>query len=216
MTAPQLSRICLDPVAAAWLAGGADRALDTLLIARLERRRIAIVDGNVVDRGLDRVDPLDGALLDALGARGSRDLETVRWRVSRDRRFDRVRVDLVAAGLLGERTRRGSPTRPARTASGRRLLRELPTAAHAGAAWEIALQGRAGLTDLALREALEPVRPAIVVPRRRPWTRASLEDRHLHASGMSTAAAVGGWGAFGGGGVDCGGGFGGGGDGGGC
>src|SRR5215217_4613034 len=58
MTAPQLSRTSLAPVAAAWLAGGQQRAVDALLVSRLERHRIAVVDGNVVDRGLDRNDAL--------------------------------------------------------------------------------------------------------------------------------------------------------------
>lgn len=216
MTAPQLSRISLDPVAAAWLTGGADRALDTLLIARLERRRIAIVDGNVVDRGLDRVDPLDGALLDALGARGSRDLETVRWRVSRDRRLERVKVDLVAAGALGDRSGWGRPNRRSPTGSGRRLLRDLRGDPPPGAAWQVALRGRAGLTDHAMREALEPpARPPLPPEPRGSWR--ERRRRAQTAEGYASGAAVagyGGWGAVSGG-VDCGGGFGGG-DGGGC
>lgn len=199
-----------DPVAAAWLAGGQRRAVDALLVSRLERRRIAVVDGNVVDRGLDRTDPLDGALLDALGARGQRDLETVRWRVARDRRLDSVRVDLAVAGLLGERTAWGRPTRPerpARTSAGRRLLRELAAAGQPGSAWEVALHGRDGLTDPALREALDPPArrlPEAPAPRLRS-TRRSIEDRHLHITAASDSAAIGGWAALGAGG-DCGGG----------
>ena len=217
MTAPQLTRPSLAPVAAAWLAGGLQRAVDALLVSRLEHRRIAVVDGNVADRGLDRDDPLDGALLDALGARGSRDLETVRWRVSRDRRLERVCVDLVVEGLLGERSSWGRSDR-ARTGSGRRLLRELKSDPPAGAAWEVALHGRGGLTDLGLREALEPpARPPLPPQPRGSWRERRLDVVAQNYTSGTTVAGFGGWGAFGGG--DCGGfddGGGGGGDGGGC
>jgi hypothetical protein len=215
MTAPQLSRTSLDPVAAAFLAGDLQRAVDALLASRLERRRIAVVDGNVADRGLDHVDPLDGALLDALGARGSRDLETVRWRVSRDRRLERVRVDLVSAGVLGERSGWGRPNRRVPTGSGRRLLRELKGDPPAGAAWQVALHGRAGLTDHGLREALEPpARPPLPPEPRGSWR--ERRRRAQTAEGYASGAAVAGYGGWGGvgGGFDCGGG--GGGDGGGC
>src|SRR5215210_9315185 len=207
MTAPQLSPTSVAPVAAAWLAGGLRRAVDALLVSRLERRRIAVVDGNVVDRGLDRGDPLDGALLDALGARGSRDLETVRWRVSRDRRVERLCADLVVEGLLADRSPWRRSDRPVRTGSGRRLLRELKGEPPTGAAWEVALHGRAGLTDRALREALEPpARPPLPPQprgsRRDRWTR-----RDTTAAGYASGAAVagyGGWGDAGGWGGDCG------------
>ena len=215
MTAPQTS---LDPVAAAWLAGGAPRATDAVLVSRIERRRIRIVDGNVVDRGLHRADPFDGVLLDALGARGRRDLSTVRFRMSYDRRFEDVRKDLAAAGLLRERTAWGTrarPDRPVRTAAGRRLLKAMAADARTGAAWEVALKGRTGLTDPALREALEPPappEPPVSPERSRRWTRTSLEDRHLYASGAGSAGAIGAYGFTGdfggdGGGGDGGGGF---------
>ena len=218
MTAPQLTRPSLAPVAAAWLAGGLQRAVDALLVSRLEHRRIAVVDGNVADRGLDRDDALDGALLDALGARGSRDLETVRWRVSRDRRLERLCVDLVVEGLLGDRSAWGRSDR-VRTGSGRRLLRELRGDPPVGAAWEVALHGRAGLTDLSLREALEPpARPPLPPQARGSWLDRR-RQRDLTAEGYASGAAVvghGGWGGLGGSGGDCGGFDGGGGDGGGC
>jgi hypothetical protein len=225
MSVPQaLSPIAslLDPVAVAWLSGGLPRAIDTVLVSRLDRRQIRVVDGDVVDRGLDRSTPLDGAVLDALGARGSRDLETVRWRLSRDRRLARIRLDLVAAGMLGERSRWGRPDRPdrpARTASGRRLLRELRATTPPGPAWEVAVNGRAGLTDLALHESLvpPPPPPSPAQPRRRWLDPAS--RRPMTIEGYATGAAVVGHGAWGGGawggGADCGGGFDGGGGGGG-
>jgi len=215
MTAPQLTRPAVAPVAAAWLSGGLQRAVDAVLVDRLERRRIAVVGGSVVDRGLDRSDPLDGALLDALGARGSRDLETVRWRVSRDRRMERVCVDLVVEGLLGDRSSWGRPDRRVRTGTGRRVLRELRSQPPAGAAWEVALRGRSGLTDRSLRDALEPpVRPPLPPQAREAWR--ARWRRGMTAEGYASGAGVtgkGGWGVFGG---DCGGFDGGGGGDGGC
>jgi hypothetical protein len=219
MTAPQLSPTSVAPVAAAWLAGGLRRAVDALLVSRLERRRIAVVDGNVVDRGLDRDDPLDGALLDALGPRGSRDLETVRWRVARDRRVERLCADLVVEGLLGDWSPWGHADRPVRTGSGRRVLRDLRSDPPTGAAWEVALHGRSGLTDRGLRDALEPPeRPPLPEQSRGSWLGRWRRDvtAEGYASGGAGAVGFGGWG--GGWGGDCGGfdGGGGGGDGGGC
>jgi hypothetical protein len=219
MTALQLSRTPLAPVAAAWLAGGLQRAVDALLVSRLERGRIAVIDGNVADRGLDRGDALDSALLDALGARGSRDLATVRWRVARDRRVERLCADLVVEGLLADRSPWRRADRPVRTGSGRRLLRELKSEPPTGAAWEVALHGRGGLTDLNLREALEPpARPPLPQQPRR-WL--DPRRRGMTDEGYVSGAAVvgyGGGGWSGGWGGDCGGfdGGGGGGDGGGC
>ena len=221
MTALPLSRTPLAPVAAAWLAGGLQRAVDALLVSRLERGRIAVIDGTVADRGLDRSDPLDSALLDALGARGSRDLATVRWRVARDRRLERLCADLVVEGLLADRSPWRRSDRPVRTGTGRRLLRELKSEPPTGAAWEVALHGRGGLTDLSLREALEPpARPPLPPQPRGSWLE---RRRDLRAESYTSGAAVvghggGGWGGGWGdcGGFDGGGGGGGGGDGGGC
>ena len=220
MTAPRTSLPSrLDPVGAAWLAGGLFRAVDTLLVSRLEAGRVRVVDGLLEGEHLDRNDPLDGVLAVALGARGRRDVETVRWRASRDRRLDEVRLGLVTDGLLGERTRlglRATDGRPAPTAAGRRLLRELRTLPRTGGAWEVDLEGRAALTDRGLHEALEPpARPPLPAQ-----ARGSRPERHRRrdrtAEGYASGAAFsdyGSWGAFGGGGGgDCGGG----GDGGGC
>lgn len=205
----------LDPVSAAWLAGGLPRAVDALLVARLEDGRVRVVDGSLVDRGLRPDDPFDAALLDALGARRRRDVETVRWRVSRDRRLEVLRSGLQERGLLAARTSLGlrdRPERPARTATGRRLLRELRAAPLRAGAWEVALHGRDALTDLSLRTALVPP-PRPEAPRAR-WRMPSRAER-----APETYYAVGGAGtmAFGGGfgGIDGGGGCGGG-DGGGC
>ena len=204
----------LEPFAAAWLAGGLPRAADALLVSRLESGRVHVVDGHVGDRGLDRGDRFDAVLLDALGARGRRDVDTVLWRVQRDRRVQDLRAELGTRGLLAARSPLGvpdRPDRPARTAAGRQLLRQLRSAPPHGAVWEVALHGRDALTDLALRTALEPPpRPDVPrAPRRiRTWDRRTSEGYLV--TGGAGAASFGGWGA------DCGGfdGGGGGGDGG--
>lgn len=203
------SLTALDPLAAAWLAGGLPRAVDALLVSRLESRRIRGVDGSFVDRGLARGDRFDSVLLDALGARGSRDVETVRWRVQRDRRMQALRETLAADGLLAARTGLGladREDRPARTAAGRRLLRELRSAPPSGGVWEVALHGRDALTDLSLRTALEPPpRPALPRAPRRPRSiDTQLTEAHRYAAGGAAVATFGGW--DGGGGLDGGGG----------
>jgi uncharacterized membrane protein YgcG len=198
----------LEPLAAAWLAGGLPRAADALLVSRLEKGRVHVVDGHVGNRGLDRYDRFDAVLIDALGARGRRDVETVRWRVIRDRRMQVLRTELGAGGLLAARGALGRPDRPdrpARTAAGRRLLRELRSAPPRGGVWEVALHGREALTDPALRTSLEPPpRPDIPSPRRR-----SRGDRisEIHYATGGTAAMGGG--SYFGGGFDGGGGWGG-------
>ena len=190
----------LDPLATAWLAGGLPRAVDAVLVSRLESRRIEVVDGQVADRGLNRSDRFDAVLLDALGARGRRDVQTVLWRVRRDRRMVALRDSLLADGLLAGRTRLGlrdRTDRPARTAAARRRLRELRGAPPHGAVWEVALHGRGALTDLTLRTALEPpARPEVPrAPRRtRSWGSRTTE---LHyATGGAAAMGLGGGGGF--------------------
>ena len=204
----------LDPLAAAWLAGGLPRAVDALLVSRLERGRVHVADGYVGNSSLDRHDRFDAVLLDALGARGRRDVETARWRMTRDRRLEALRDALRTDGLLTARSSLGladRPDRPARTAAGRQLLRELRSAPPRGAVWEVALHGRAALTDLALRTALEPPpRPQPEVRLESSWRRRWSQDpqvteAHRYAAGGAAAASIGGWGG------DCGGG-----DGGGC
>lgn len=194
-------RTSLDPLAAAWLAGGLPRAVDALLVSRLESRRIQVVDGSVADRGLDRQDRFDAVLLDALGARRSKRVDTVWWRLVRDRRLESLRFHLRSDDLLAARTGLGLPDRddrPARTAAGRHLLRELRSAPPRGAAWEVALHGRGALTDLSLRAALEgQSRPAAERPMPR-WSRRRTRDP---ARDLGTAAGGGAayTGTFGGG-----------------
>jgi hypothetical protein len=200
----------LEPFAAAWLAGGLPRAVDALLVSRLESGRVHVVDGHVGNRSLDRFDRFDAVLLDALGARGRRDVDTVRWRVQRDRRMQDLRAELGTRGLLAARTPLGLPDRadrPARTAAGRQLLRELRSAPPHGPVWEVALHGRGALTDLALRTALEPPpRPDVPSAPRRHRSRGERITEVHYAAGGATAMGFGGgfdgggWGGDGGGG----------------
>jgi hypothetical protein len=215
---PALLPLTTDVVAAAHLAGGRPRATDALLVSRLEAGRVRVVDGLLEDVRLRRADPSDALLVDALGARGRRDVETVRWRVHADHRLDAVRRRLVEAGLVAERTRLGRrprEDRPALTAAGRQVLRDLRIQRQPGAAWDVALGGREALTDPALREALQPPARTLVdaAPRRSRLLRSYRDAPETYAAGGIVAGSAG-WGGWDGG---CGGfdgGGGGGGDGG--
>jgi hypothetical protein len=197
----------LEPLTAAWLAGGLPRAADALLVSRLESGRVHVVDGHVGTRSLDRGNRFDAVLLDALGARGRREVDTVRWRVQRDRRMQDLRTELGTRGLLAARSPLGlpdRPDRPARTAAGRQLLRELRSAPPHGAVWEVALHGRDALTDLSLRAALEP--PPRPEPPRAPrrllrWQDPQATEAARYAAGGAAVMSFGGWdGGFDGGG----------------
>jgi uncharacterized membrane protein YgcG len=212
---PALLLLTTDVVAAAHLAGGRPRSVDALLVSRLQAGRVRVVDGHLEDVRLRRTDPFDALLIDALGARGRRDVETVRWRVQRDHRLDDVRRRLAEAGLVAERTRLGRrprEDRPALTAAGRQALRDLRSQRQPGAAWEVALGGRAALTNPVLREALQPPARTVVsaAPRRSRLRRPYRDTPETYLAGGIVAGQAG-WGGWGG---DCGG-FGGGFDGGG-
>jgi hypothetical protein len=207
---PALLSLTTDVVSAAHLAGGRPRAVDALLVSRLEAGRVRVVDGHLEDVRLRRTDPSDALLVDALGARGRRDVETVRWRVQRDHRLDDVRRRLADAGLVAGRTRLGRrprEDRPALTAAGRRALRDLRSQRQPGAAWQVALEGRAALTDPALREALQPpVRMVLnTAPRRWRLLRPYRDSPETYAAGGIAAGSIG-WGSGFDGGFDAGGG----------
>jgi hypothetical protein len=211
---PALLPLTTDVVSAAHLAGGSPRAVDALLVSRLEAGRVRVVDGRVEDVRLRRADPHDALLVDALGARGSRDVETVRWRVHADHRLDAVRRRLVADGLLAERTRLGRrprEDRPVLTSAGRQVLRDLRSLRQPGSAWEVALGGRAALTDPVLREALQPPARTVDAAAPRRWRPRPYRDSPETYLAGGIVAGQAGWGGWGG---DCGG-FGGGFDGGG-
>ena len=126
MTAAQL-----DLYDVAWLAGGRRRATQTAVAALAERDRVRVTDptGDLQAVGGGATHPVEAAVLDGLGARGHRGVETIVFLVREDPRLDAVEQGLLRRGLLGRRAplarvvRRRRP--PSTTREGRRVLREL-------------------------------------------------------------------------------------------
>ena len=142
----------LDLYDVAWLAGGRRRATQTAVAALAERHRVRVTDptGDLQAVGGGATHPVEAAVLDALGARGHRGIETIVFLVRKDPRLDAVEQGLLRRGLLGRHAlvaplvRRRRP--PSTSLEGRRVLRELRrpggTAIHGStAAWEVALNG---------------------------------------------------------------------------
>jgi hypothetical protein len=145
----------LDVYDVAHLAGGLPRMVEAALVGLVETGSVAVhTDGalEVVDPG--RRHPVEGAVLDAIGGRGRRSVETVRWRVAADPRVlaavARLRAaDLVRPAVL-HRGRR--PLVP--TAAGRRELRRRREPLPDDAVLRVALDGPVAVGDVTLRSAL--------------------------------------------------------------
>ena len=142
---------------AAVLAGGLPRLVDTVLVALVESGRIRVhAPGELATAHPSRRHPAEAAVLDAVGTRGHRSVDTIRWRLAGDERLLAVSRELRAGGLL----RRHPlcflpPWRQAhvRTARGRAVLRELiaqppaDPAGSSGSAVLVALHGRESMPD---------------------------------------------------------------------
>ena len=183
----------LDVYDIAFLAGGAQRMVDTALVALVESGRVRVhAPGELAAVQPDRRHPVEAAVLDAVGTHGHRSVDTIRWRLAGDERLTGVGRSLAAAGLL-RRTFRGretwSPTRAGRQAL-RRLAVQPPVdrALDGGSALLVALQGRAAMPDAALRAAIfeRPALPAATGP---GLGRRLLEARRLRESDDPTLAA---------------------------
>ncbi|TFV90538.1 TIGR04222 domain-containing membrane protein [Blastococcus sp. CT_GayMR16] len=224
MTGPRTLAADYDLYEIAYLAGGPRRAVDTAVVALVESGclRVTPHSGGLTVVEHRRRHSLEAAVLDAVGLRGNRSIDTVRWRLQDDERLHAVGQRLERDGLARGRT----PMRLrhwhllALTGEGRRTLRHLrsdpPTDRVAGetGALVVALSGPERMADADVRAAVfEPPRPA-----RSRWS--APRDRYAagyspHSHGWSGGAAdSGGFGGFGGG--FCGDGGSGGGDGGGC
>ncbi|MEX5717226.1 TIGR04222 domain-containing membrane protein [Geodermatophilus maliterrae] len=149
----------------AFLAGGPHRVVDTALVALASTGRVrAVAPGELQVVDPRRRHPVEAAVLDAVGGRGRRSVDTVHWRALADRRVTGIGRRLHDAGLLG---RVLGPT-----AAGRRLLRELRCAVGAGdPVRRVALDGREQVTDPALHAAVfEPPRhPVLPGAGTTPW-----------------------------------------------
>lgn len=161
----------LDIYDVAFLAGGVGRVVDTALVALVESARIRVAAPGelaVVDPG--RHHPVEAAVMDAVGTRGHRSVDTVRWRLTGDERLLGLGRSLAAAGLLRRRVRVGHLRRGwALTASGREALRRAGRGTPAdprldgGSALPVALHGRQAMRDAGARTAIfdRPVPPPI-------------------------------------------------------
>ena len=157
-TTPQL-----DVYDIAYLAAGPDRVVDTALVALVETGRVRVQPpGQLTVAELARRHPVEAAVLDAVGTRGHRSVDVVRWRLADDDRVSAIGRRLVTAGLL----RRWSvvPSRAERpavlTAAGRRMLHVLEAQPPCDPAWDggtavqVALHGRDQLSDELRRSLL--------------------------------------------------------------
>src|SRR3712207_1034308 len=91
----------LDLYHVAWLAGGRRRASQTAVAALAENGRVRVTDpaADLQAVGAGATHPVEAAVLDALGARGHRGIETVVFLVRKDPRLDaRSRRGWSAAG----------------------------------------------------------------------------------------------------------------------
>jgi hypothetical protein len=146
----------LDVYDIAYLAAGPDRVVDTALVALVETGRVRVQPpGQLTVAELARRHPVEAAVLDAVGTRGHRSVDVVRWRLADDDRVFAIGRRLVSAGLLSRwaRGRRRTGRLPVPTAAGRRMLQDLAAdppadpASDGGTSVLVALHGRDRLSD---------------------------------------------------------------------
>lgn len=174
MTIPEHTQP-LDVYDMAVLAGGLPRLVDTALVAMVECGRVHVEpSGEFRADATSSPHPVEAALLDAVGTRGHRSVDTIRWQVLHDRRLDQEFQHLTRDGLV----RRAIPallvgkTRAHTTAAGRRALQQFAERppADGGNAVRVALHGRDAMPDRRLHAEIFDPRPVVLAPRsaRRP------------------------------------------------
>ena len=200
------SRPDLDVYEIAFLAGGVQRVVDTALVALVESGRVRVhAPGELAAAGPARRHPVEAAVLDAVGTRGHRSVDTIRWRLTGDERLTGLGRSLASAGLL-RRTLRGRTTWVP-TRAGRQALHELAAqppvdrALDGGSAMQVALRGREAMPDAGLRAAIfeRPALPEVTgreVSRRVRRERKRLSDdpallAHKTRTALGGAAAIG-------------------------
>lgn len=157
----------MDLYDAAFLAGGIDRVVDTAVVVLVQGKRVEVRDeGKLAATDPVRRHPVEAAVLDAIGTRGTRPVGYVRLRAAEDDRLRQLADRLERDGLV-QRRRRGLRRVPAAvpTAAGRQALKALrddPSGWRTGDAALVALGGAGRLPDEQLRtsvfEADRPVR----------------------------------------------------------
>jgi hypothetical protein len=210
----------LDVYDIAFLAGGPRRVVETALARLVESGRLRVVSPTgelVVDQPWRR-NAVEAAVLDAVGARGRRSLDTILWRTASDGRLTSLAGRFERDGLLRPAPRRtGWRARHwetlCLTGAGRRELRALRSdppvdrCADGTSALRVALGGTSRMPDRELAAVLfQP--PA---PRPRPNAarlRAARRQRQVYLDGhpgFGAATVFGGFGSGldgGGGGCD--------------
>jgi len=154
MTAPDL-----DVYDIAFLAGGADRVVETAIVALVLDGRLRVHSpGRLASVDLSRRHPVEGAVLDACPPVGHRSVDTICWRLADDDRLLDIGRRLHKAGLLGRLgaaagVLHGEHRRLAPTRAGHRVLRELGNGPALGSpeVVRVAVCGRAAMTDPKLR-----------------------------------------------------------------
>jgi hypothetical protein len=157
MTAPTL-----DIYDVAFLAGGAQRTVETAIVGLVLNGRLRVHSpGQLASVDLSRRHPVEGAVLDACPPIGHRSVDTIFWRLADDDRLLDIGRRLRKAHLLGIL---GAPTaalhgdhrRLAPTRTGRRLLRDVPNGPPLGdpEVVRVALGGPQAMTDPELRAAI--------------------------------------------------------------
>ena len=182
----------------AYLAGGAQRAVDAAVVALAGAGHLTVDSstGHLAAAGVPRHHWLEAAVSDGVGQRDWRSVRTLRRRLVPDARFAAMGRRLENDGLR-RRSAPGSQRHRAwelvaLTGQGRRTLRSLraePPFDRFAAGTDVmavALRGPAAMTDAALRRALFHPPAPDPVPSARS-SRRELRDAHL---GMSTSAAA--------------------------
>ncbi|RZU33164.1 uncharacterized protein (TIGR04222 family) [Blastococcus saxobsidens] len=193
----------LDLYEFAFLAGGRQRVVDTAIVALVECGRLRVhPSGELAMVEAFRRHPVEAAVLDAVGMRGRRSVDTIRWRLVNDDRITGLARPLAAAGLLRRRPLRGRG-QWCPTPAGRKVLRQGPfgdRALDGGSAVAVARHGREFMTDTALRSAIferpspPPLGAAEIGRRIRQgrWNQESVEPAfRVHQSYTALGGAIG-------------------------
>jgi len=188
----------LGPYETAFLAGGADRVVDTVVVALVRTGRLRLHSpGYLATADLARRDPVEAAVLDAVGPTGHRSVDTIRWRLLDDDRLLDVGRRLRDAGLLGRtdglvRQVRGDHCAPVLTRAGRRALRlrreELRS--DGGEVARVALEGRDHMADQRLRAEIFDCPSTLLPPARQGRRSRGIDHSDPHLAAYRTGGAA--------------------------
>jgi hypothetical protein len=194
----------LGPYEAAFLAGGADRVVDTAVVALVRNGRLRLHSpGHLATADLARRDPVEAAVLDAVGPTGHRSIDTIRWRLMDDDRLLDVGRRLRRAGLLGRtdglvRQVRGDHCAPFLTRAGRRALHGYRDELRADddEAARVALQGREHMADQRLRAEIFDCPSTLLAPGRPGRRSRGIDHSDPHLAAYRTGGVASSAGAY--------------------